>query len=83
MITQVNDNTDWDMRLVKVQWFLNNSINRITKCKPFNIIHRYSSTGIIENPLINIIKQLNEKLGVNSPQNYPTILLRKNIQKEK
>ena len=73
MITEENNNTDWDMRLVEVQWSLNNSINRITKLKPFDVIHRYSAAGITENPLINEIKQLNEKLGANSPQNDPTV----------
>lgn len=52
LITEKNDKTDWDMWLVDVQLSFNSSINRITK-KPFDVIHRYSATGMIENLLIN------------------------------
>lgn len=45
MMTEEDDKTGWDMRLVEVQWSLNNSVSRITKCKPFNVIHNYSTEG--------------------------------------
>jgi len=69
------------MRFVEVQWSLINSINKITKCKPFEVIHRYRAAGMTESPLVIEIKQLNEKLGVNPPQNDPTVQLREIVQK--
>lgn len=72
-ITKNSDNNDWHLRLVEVQWSLNNSTSRVTKCKPFDVIHRYSANGLAENPLISEIKQLNEKLGKDGFKCDPTI----------
>lgn len=34
MTMERQDTTDWDLRLMKVQWSINNSKNCVTKCKP-------------------------------------------------
>lgn len=51
MTTENPDNTDWDSKLMEVQQAINNSKHRITNCKPFNVVHRYVTEGITNNPL--------------------------------
>jgi hypothetical protein len=61
MTTEDEENKDWHLKLMEVQCSLNNSENRITKTKPFEIIHKYAAEGAVNNPLAAEISKLNKK----------------------
>lgn len=63
--------SDWDLTLMEVQWSLNNSVHRITKCKPFEVMHKYKAEGLNSDPLATEIEGLNERMG-NRVQNDQT-----------
>lgn len=73
--------TDWDLTLMEVQWAINNSVHRITKCKPFEVMHKYRAEGLVNDPLAKEIEELNERMG-NSTNDYPTENLNKHRTRE-
>jgi len=40
------DNCDWDIKLMGIQWLFNDSFHKITKCKPFRVLHNYKVLGL-------------------------------------
>jgi hypothetical protein len=67
---------------MEVQWSLNNSENRITKTKPFEIVHKYTAEGPVNNPLAAKIAQLNKKKKNSLKDINLTELLKQNRLKE-
>lgn len=49
---------------MEVRWALNNSVHRITKCKPFEVMFKYKAEGLINDPLAKEIEKLNNKMGI-------------------
>jgi len=82
MTTEDEENKDWDLKLMEVQWSLNNSENRITKTKPFEIIHKYTAEGPVNNPLAAEIAKLNERKNTSVKNINPAELLKQNRLKE-
>jgi len=64
MTTEDDENRDWDLKLMEVQWSLNNIENRITKSKPFDIIYKYTAEGLVNNPLAAEVVKLNEQKNI-------------------
>lgn len=82
MTTENPDNTDWDLRLMEVQWAINNSKHRITNCKPFSVVYKHIAEGIHSNPLMREISKLNEQKGNVDGETDPTQKLRAHREKE-
>lgn len=73
--------TDWDLTLMEVQWAINNSVHRVTKCRPFEIMYKYKPEGLINDPLAREVEKLNERMGMKS-NNDPTENLNRHRSKE-
>jgi transposase InsO family protein len=81
MTTEEEEDRNWDLKLMEVQWSLNNSESRITKNKPFNLVHNYLAEGLITNSLAVEVAKINEKKNQTKKVD-PTILLKKNKDRE-
>lgn len=66
MTTEEEEDTDWDFKLMEVQWALNSSESRVTKRKPFDLVHKYLANGLINNPLAAEIVKLNKEKNYTS-----------------
>lgn len=82
MTTEDEENKYLDLKLMEVQWSLNNSENRITKTKPFEIIHKYTAEGPVNNPLAAEIAKLNKKKNTSVKDINLAELLKQNRLKE-
>lgn len=54
---------DWDKVLLNVQWSINNSVHRVTKFTPSDIVFRHKPLGPAENPLTEEIRNVNVEVG--------------------
>lgn len=72
---------DWDIQIGKVQWALNNSVHRVTKETPSNLIFRYKTYGFRDNPLTLEIQALNDEVGNSSNVTNVEQLLKENQEK--
>lgn len=82
MTTTDPDNADWDLKLMEVQWAINNSKHRVTNCKPFSVVYKHITEGIHNNPLTREIAKLNEEKGNTDGEVDPTEHLRVHREKE-
>jgi transposase InsO family protein len=79
--TSNREGDDWDEKLFEVQWAINNSVHKVTKRTPFDIIFTYKGGGTVDNPLTLEIKQLNERLGTETEKEPVEELLERNREK--
>lgn len=70
----------WDEKLFDVQWSLNNSVHRVTKCTPFELVFKHKAIGLHDSPLTLEIKHLNSELSKEDQANNDVVtdLLEKN-----
>jgi len=73
--TDNEDNIDWDLKLMEVQWSLNNS-ESYNQVKPFSVVHNYKAEGLVNNPLSTEIIRINEINNTKTTESKPAETLR-------
>lgn len=83
-ITEDNENRDWDEKLLDVQWALNNnSVHKVTKRTPYEIVFSNRAVGLHENPLTKEVHALNKEKGLEEAKTPVVELLEENRAKLK
>lgn len=83
ILTDMLEGEDWDEKLPEVQWVMNNTVHRVTKQTPSEIIFTYKSIGLKENPLTVEIERINLEVGNKRPEVDTEQLLKENAVKLK
>ena len=77
-ITEHEEDRDWDEKLLDVQWAINNSVHRVTKRAPYEIVFNHRAVGRLDNPLTKEIQDLNREMGTAEPKESVENLLEAN-----
>ena len=80
-ITEDEEDRDWDEKLLDVQWAINNSVHRIIKRTPYEVVFTQRNVGLLDNPLTREIVALNRDIGLEEEQESVEELLEANRAK--
>ena len=67
-ITKHEGDRDWEEKLLDVQWAINNSVHRVTKRTPYEIVFNHRAVGQLDNLLTKEIQDLNREMDTAEPK---------------
>ena len=77
-ITEEEEDRDWDKKILDVQWAINNSVHRIIKRTPYEVVFTQRNVALLDNPLTREIVALNRDAGSEEEQDSVEELLEAN-----